>query len=137
MSTKTQDQSWYLIDAQQKTLGRLATYVGQLLQGKQTVSYLPYLDNGNYIIIINAQKIRVTGDKVNKKMYYKHSGKPGQLKQKTFLELQYSFPQEIIKIAIKGMLPKNLLSKQLLKKLKIYPTETHPHTAQKPQFLEI
>ena len=129
--------SWYLIDAQNKTLGRLATHIAQILKGKNKITYLPYLDNGNHIIVINAKKIYLTGNKINQKTYYYHSGKPGHLKQKSFAKLQCSSPKDIIQKAVKGMLPKNSLGTRLLKKLKIYETENHPHSAQQPQLMKI
>lgn len=129
--------SWYLIDAQNKTLGRLATSIAQLLRSKNKITYLPYLEDNNYVIIINAKKIHVTGNKVHEKVYSTHSGKPGHLKQRRFIELQHSSPEKIIKTAVKGMLPKNLLGKRLLKNLKVYEAGKHPHLAQKPKLLKI
>nr|YP_009294170.1 ribosomal protein L13 [Hildenbrandia rubra]AOM67412.1 ribosomal protein L13 [Hildenbrandia rubra] len=133
----TKHKSWYLIDAQNQTLGRLATCVTQILRGKDQVTYLPYLDTGHYVIIINADKVRITGKKAFQKIYYRHSGKPGHLKQKRFHERQRSLPESIIKIAVKGMLPKNSLAKQQLTKLKVYKSSEHPHRAQKPTLVNI
>lgn len=130
-------KKWYLIDARNQILGRLSTFVIKILQGKDSPYYLPYLDVGNYVIIINARQIKVTGRKSSQKMYFSHSGKPGNLKQETFKKLQLRFPKRIIENSIKGMLPKGHLGKQLFSKLKIYDGQFHPHSAQKPQSLTI
>ena len=130
-------KQWYLIDAKNLVLGRLSTHVIKILQGKDSPHYLPYLDTGNYVIIVNASQIKVTGRKILQKIYFSHSGQPGNLKQENFKKLQARFPKRIIRNSIKGMLPKGCLSKQLLAKLKIYDGQYHPHIAQEPQLLKI
>lgn len=130
-------KKWYLIDAKDQVLGRLSTYVIKILKGKDSPSYLPYLDPNNYVIIINARQIKVTGRKSFQKIYYSHSSQPGHLKQETFKKLQIRLPKRIIKNSIKGMLSKGPLNKQLLAKLKIYDGQHHPHSAQQPQLLTI
>ena len=135
--TNKTHKKWYLIDAKNQILGRLSTFVIKILQGKDSTFYLPYLDAGNYVIIINARQIKVTGHKNFQKIYFSHSGKPGNLKQETFKKLQIRFPKRIIENSIKGMLPKGSLGKQLFTKLKIYDDQYHPHSAQKPQLLTI
>lgn len=128
---------WYLIDAQGQTLGRLSTHIATILRGKNKTTYLPSTDTGDYVIVINASKISLSGNKVGQKTYYYHSSKPGHLRLKSFMELQSSSPETIIKIAVKGMLPKNFLAKQQLKKLKVYSNIHHPHLAQQPKLLNI
>lgn len=128
---------WYIINAQRKTLGRLATQIALILIGKNEVIYTPQLNHKNYIIIINAQKINLTGNKHKQKVYFKHSGQPGGLKIKTFKELKHKTPNKILEIAIQNMLPKNKLGKQLVKNLKVYSSNTHPHIAQKPTLLNL
>jgi large subunit ribosomal protein L13 len=128
---------WYLIDAQGKNLGRLSTAVANTLRGKKNPEYTPSLDCGNNIIIINTQKIVVTGQKRFQKIYYRHSGRPGGLKTETFEQLQKRSPNKIIEKAVKRMLPKGPLGRQLFKKLKAYPNNIHPHKAQNPTILHI
>lgn len=128
---------WYLIDAKNQILGRLSTHVVKILQGKDSPCYLPHLDVGNYVIIINARQIKVTGHKSLQKIYFSHSGRPGNLKQETLKKLQVRFPRRIIENSIRGMLPKGYLGKQLFAKLKIYDSRYHPHSAQKPQLLTL
>nr|YP_009297678.1 ribosomal protein L13 [Hildenbrandia rivularis]AOM67222.1 ribosomal protein L13 [Hildenbrandia rivularis] len=130
-------KSWYLINAQGKTLGRLATYIAQVLRGKNQTTYLPHRDNGDYIIVINAADIQIQGTKNSQKIYYNHSNRPGSFKYKSFTQLHKKFPDRAIKIAVKGMLPKNSLGRQIIKKLKVYASLEHPHSAQKPHLLEI
>lgn len=131
------NKQWYLIDAQGKTLGRLTTHIGIILRGKNKSTYLPSIDTGDYIIVINANKISLTGNKSKQKIYYYHSSQPGHLKKKSFISWQKSSPDMIIKIAVKGMLPKNFLARQQLKKLKVYNNAQHPHSAQQPKLLHI
>ena len=138
-SFKTSDiqNSWILVDATNKTLGRLATKVAFRLIGKHKPEYTPNADLGDYVIVINAKKVTVTGQKLFQKKYYKHSGFPGGIKEKSLKEVLDSSPEEVIKSAVKGMLPKNKLGKQMIKKLKVYNSEQHPHEAQKPLEIEL
>jgi large subunit ribosomal protein L13 len=137
LSTNVETKNWYLIDASGKTLGRLATEVVKILLGKHKSNYLPYLDNGDYVIIINSQSLKVTGKKLTQKFYYNHSGYPGGLRSERLIDLQNRFPEKILERAIKGMLPKNILGRTLFKHVKIYRDEFHPHTSQNPQLIEI
>ena len=130
-------EKWYLIDAEGKTLGRISTHVANLLRGKHNPMYTPYFDCGNYIIIINTKKIAISGNKKSQKIYWRHSGRPGGLKLETFEQLQNRFPNRIIKQAVKNMLPKGPLGRKLLKKLKAYTSDLHPHTAQNPQKINL
>lgn len=130
-------QSWFVIDAKGMVLGRLATEVARRLRGKHKPEYTPHVDTGDYIIVINASEVRVTGRKATDKVYYRHSGYPGGLKEEVFDKLQARHPERIIEFAVKGMLPKNSLGRSLLCKLKIYAGSQHPHEAQQPEILEI
>lgn len=123
---------WWLVDAEGKVLGRLATEVATLLRGKNKPEYVDFLDSGDFVIVINAEKVKVTGRKMDQKKYYAHSGYPGGLKEKTFRELLEKKPEEIIKKAVWGMIPKNQLGRAVYKKLKVYKGPHHPHEAQKP-----
>ncbi len=125
-------RKWYLIDAEGQILGRLAVKIAKILAGKEKPIYTPHLDVGDFVIVINAEKIKVTGNKEEKKVYYHHSGYPGGLKKKTYEQLLKEKPQRIIKEAVKGMLPKNKLGRRMFKKLKVYKGIEHPHQAQKP-----
>ena len=131
------EKSWLLVDASDKTLGRLSTYIAKILMGKNKPEYTPHNDIGDYVVVINAEKIKVTGNKNEQKTYYRHSGYPGGIKSKNFNDLITSYPERIITSAVKGMLPKNKLSKSVIKKLKVYKGETHPHSAQNPVKQEI
>ena len=128
---------WYVVDAQGKVLGRLATQIAMRLRGKHKPEYTPHVDTGDFIVVVNAAKLRVTGRKSQNKMYYRHSGQPGQMKETTFEKLQAKKPQLVLQLAVKGMLPKGPLGYAMLKKLKIYGGEKHPHAAQQPKALEI
>jgi len=128
---------WYVVDAQGKVLGRLATQIAARLRGKHKPQYTPHVDTGDFIVVVNAAKLRVTGRKAEDKMYYRHSGQPGQLKETTFGKLQAKKPERVLQIAVKGMLPKGPLGYAMLKKLKVYGGATHPHSAQQPKALEI
>ena len=128
---------WYLVNAQDKVLGRLATQIASRLRGKHKPEYTPHVDTGDFIVVVNASKLRVTGRKAQNKMYYRHMGQPGQLKETTFEKLQAKKPQLVLQLAVKGMLPKGPLGYAMLKKLKIYGGEKHPHAAQQPKALEI
>ena len=128
---------WYLVDAKGKILGRMATGIARTLSGKDKPIYTPHLDTGDFVVVINAKSVKVTGRKEEQKMYYRHSGYPGGLKQRTFKELREKKPEEIIMRAVKGMLPKNKLGRGMLKRLKVYPGENHPHQAQKPESIDL
>jgi large subunit ribosomal protein L13 len=133
----TLDKKWYVIDAADQRLGRLATEVAMILRGKNKPTYTPHLDTGDFVIIINAEKIAVTGKKRQQKLYRRHSGRPGGMKVETFDKLQKRIPERIIEHAVKGMLPKNTLGRQLFTHLKVYAGGSHPHQAQKPEILAI
>ena len=126
------EKTWYLIDAENKTLGRVAIQISQILIGKHKYDYSYHLDTGDYVVVINAEKIIVSGQKEKMKKYYSHSGRPGGMKIKTFEQLRSYMPERIIEKAVKGMLPKGSLGKDLYRKLKVYSTDEHPHTAQQP-----
>ncbi|MCM8772656.1 MAG: 50S ribosomal protein L13 [Candidatus Omnitrophica bacterium] len=130
-------RKWYLIDADGQILGRLASKVAKILMGKHKPIYTPHVDTGDYVIVINAEKIRVTGKKLKDKIYYKHSGYLGHLKEETLASLLSRKPETVIKLAVKGMLPKNSLGRKMLKKLKVYRGPEHPHIAQKPEILNL
>ena len=131
------EQSWILVDAKDKTLGRLASALASRLRGKHRPEFTPNADLGDYIVVINANKINVTGDKLNQKKYFKHSGYPGGIKSKSLDNVIKNSPEDAIRMAVKGMLPKNKLGKKMLTKLKIYKDNKHPHQAQNPSTLEI
>ena len=129
-------RDWYVVDAQGKPLGRLATEVARRLRGKHKPEYTPHVDTGDYIVIINAEQVRVTGNKASDKMYYRHSGFPGGIKSSNFEGLIAKKPEAPIEIAVKGMLPKGPLGRDMFRKLKVYAGAVHPHTAQQPQELK-
>ncbi|ADB95728.1 50S ribosomal protein L13 [Candidatus Atelocyanobacterium thalassae] len=129
------EQKWYVIDAEKQRLGRLACEIAKILRGKKKPTYTPHLDTGDFIIVINAEKIEVTGRKSHQKLYRRHSGRPGGMKVETFEKLLKRIPERIIEKAVKGMLPKNTLGRQLFTKLKVYAGPSHPHQAQKPEKL--
>ena len=133
-STKAKDiaREWWVIDAADKTLGRVATEVANLLMGKHKPLYAPYIDTGDYVVVINAAKVKVTGKKAEQKIYYRYSGYPGGLKSPSFKELFTQNPSRVIELAVKGMLPHNNLGRVMFKKLKVYPGNEHPHQAQNP-----
>ena len=139
VSTRPQDVShaWYVVDAENKTLGRLATEIAHRLRGKHKPEYTPHVDTGDYIVVVNAEKVRVTGNKFSDKKYYSHSGFPGGIKEISFKDLQQRYPERIIEKAVKGMLPRNPLGRAMFKKLKVYSGAEHPHSAQQPQTLEL
>ena len=130
-------ESWILVDAEDKTLGRLASSLASRLRGKHRPEYTPNADLGDYIVVVNASKISVTGDKLNQKKYYKHSGYPGGIKSKSLKEVIKNSAEDAIRMAVKGMLPKNKLGKKMLTKLKIYKDSEHPHQAQNPSIVDI
>ena len=127
------ERKWYVIDAEDKTLGKIAAEVASILRGKKKPIYTPHVDTGDYVIVINADKVRVTGKKEEQKIYKSHSGYPGGLKETTLRELRAKKPEEIIRHAVKGMMPKGKLGRQMFKKLKVYAGPEHPHTAQNPE----
>ncbi len=129
-------RDWYIVDAEGQTLGRLASEVASRLRGKHKPEFTPHVDTGDYIVVVNAEKIVVTGNKLNDKMYYRHSGYIGSLKQKNLKTLLDDTPERAIEFAVKGMLPKNSLGRDMYRKLKVYAGTEHPHTAQQPQPLE-
>ena len=131
------ERNWYLIDAKDKVLGRIAVEIARRLRGKHKPIYTPHADAGDFIIVVNAEKIALTGKKLDDKFYYWHTGYPGGIKSVAAGKLQRQKPGEILKIAVKGMLPKNSLGRMMLKKLKVYAGSDHPHEAQRPQPLEI
>jgi large subunit ribosomal protein L13 len=126
------NKTWYLINAENKTLGRVASQIAQILIGKHKSDYSYHLDTGDYIVVINAEKIMLSGKKPQTKLYYSHSGRPGGMKTKTFSQLQSYIPERIIEKSVKGMLPKGPLGRNLFRKLKVYATNEHPHVAQQP-----
>ena len=127
------ERKWYVIDAEDKTLGKIASEVASILRGMKKPIYTPHVDCGDYVIVINAEKVRVTGKKEEQKIYKSHSGYPGGLKETTLRELRAKKPEEIIRHAVKGMMPKGKLGRQMFKKLKVYAGPEHPHTAQNPE----
>lgn len=131
------ERNWYLIDAQGRVLGRLATEIASILRGKRKPTYSPHMDNGDHVVVINADKVMVTGKKRQQKKYYHHSGYPGGLRSRTFAQLLVRKPEHILRQAVKGMLPHNRLGRQMLKKLRVYVGPDHPHQSQKPQPLEL
>jgi large subunit ribosomal protein L13 len=136
-SLATVTPTWYVVDAKGQRLGRLATKVARLLRGKDKPIYTPFLDTGDYVIVINAREVEVTGKKRSQKLYRRHSGRPGGMKVETFAQLQARLPERIIEEAVWGMLPKNRLGRALFTKLRVYPGPEHPHAAQQPQVLPL
>ncbi len=130
------EKRWYVVDADGKTLGRLSTLIADTIRGKTKPTYTPHVDTGDFVIVVNAEKIAVTGKKLDKKMYYRHSGYPGGLKERTLRQQLDKRPTDVIRLAVKGMLPKNKLASAQLTKLKIYAGPDHPHEAQAPMPLE-
>ncbi|MDC3078598.1 50S ribosomal protein L13 [SAR86 cluster bacterium] len=131
------EKKWLLLDASDKTLGRLSAKISSILMGKNKAQYTPHNDLGDYIVVINAEKVKVTGNKDIQKKYYRHSGYPGGLKSSSFSEIIEKNPEEIILKAVKGMLPKNKLSNSMISKLKVYKGENHPHIGQNPYKIEL
>ncbi|MBD2081367.1 50S ribosomal protein L13 [Leptolyngbya sp. FACHB-17] len=130
-------RDWYVVDATDQRLGRLATEIAMILRGKNKPTYTPHLDTGDFVVVINADKVTVTGKKASQKVYRRHSGRPGGMKTESFEKLQARLPERIIEQAVKGMLPKNSLGRQLFTKMKVYAGADHPHAAQQPKVLEI
>jgi large subunit ribosomal protein L13 len=131
------ERNWLVVDAAGKTLGRLATQIADLLRGKGKPEYTPHVDTGDFVVVINAEKIAVTGNKLADKRYYRHSGYPGGLRSRTLGDMLERRPEEVIRRAVRGMMPRNRLARKQLTKLKVYAGPDHPHAAQKPQPLEI
>jgi large subunit ribosomal protein L13 len=130
-------RDWYVVDAAGKTLGRLATQIAETLRGKGKPQYTPHVDSGDFVVVVNAEKVAVTGNKLDQKRYYRHSGYPGGLKSRTLREQLERRPEEVLRKAVRGMLPKNRLASKQLMKLKIYAGAEHPHEAQAPKPLEV
>ncbi|MEB2310940.1 MAG: 50S ribosomal protein L13 [Sorangiineae bacterium] len=130
-------RKWWVIDAKDQPLGRLATRVATILRGKHKATYTPHLDTGDFVIVVNAAAVKVTGNKATDKKYYRHSGYPGGIREQSFEKLIARFPERPIELAVKGMLPKNVLGREMLSKLKIYGSGDHPHQAQKPEPLPL
>ena len=134
---ETRERNWLVVDATGLTLGRLATQIADALRGKRKPEYTPHVDTGDFVIVVNAEKISVTGQKRTEKIYYRHSGYPGGLKERTLAEMLEKRPEEVIRKAVKGMLPRNRLARKQLTKLKVYAGPEHPHAAQQPVPMEI
>ncbi|MFP4070560.1 MAG: 50S ribosomal protein L13 [Desulfovibrionales bacterium] len=139
ITPKLQDiqRNWLVVDAQDKILGRLATEIARRLRGKHKPEFTPHMDTGDFVIVVNADKIRVTGAKMEQKKYYRHTGYPGGIRETSLKDMLDKKPERVVAHAVKGMLPKNSLGRALLKKLKVYAGPDHPHTAQQPQALDI
>ena len=131
------EKNWHLVDAKDKVLGRLAVKIATILSGKNKAQYSPNADLGDFVVVVNAEKVKVTGNKFTQKNYYHHTGYPGGLKTKSFEKMQEDSPEKIIEKAVKGMLPKNKLANQIIKKLRVYSGSVHPHIGQKPKELSI
>ena len=131
------ERDWFLVNAEGKTLGRLAAEIARVLRGKHKPIYTPHLDCGDYVIVVNAEKVRVTGRKLDQKMYYRHSGYPGGITSISLRDQLRKHPERVLQAAVKGMLPKNRLGRKMLKKLKVYAGDSHPHQAQQPKSLEL
>jgi large subunit ribosomal protein L13 len=133
----TRERNWLVVDASGKTLGRLATQIADTLRGKRKPEYTPHIDVGDFVIVVNAEKVAVSGRKREQKLYYRHSGYPGGLRSRTLAEMLDRRPEEVIRRAVKGMLPRNRLGRAQLRKLKVYAGPEHPHAAQKPEPMEV
>ena len=130
-------RKWWVVDAKDQPLGRLASKVAQILTGKHKPSYTPHVDTGDFVVIVNAAQVKVTGNKANDKNYYTHSGYPGSIRKESFRHLIVRHPERPIELAVKGMLPKNVLGRQMIEKLKVYGNGDHPHQAQQPESLKV
>ncbi len=137
MNKETAENNWYVIDAEGKTLGRMAAEIAHRLRGKHKPEYTPHVDTGDYIVVVNAEKVSVTGKKTTDKLYHRHSGYPGGLKTRTFNEMVEKAPEDIITLAVKGMMPSTPLGRAMLRKLKVYAGTEHPHGAQNPAELNL
>jgi large subunit ribosomal protein L13 len=131
------ERKWWIVDATGKTLGRLSTEIAQTLRGKNKPTFTPHVDTGDFVVVINSEKIKVKGNKADQKVYYRHTGYFGGIKETSYKEMLESHPERIITKAVEGMLPKNILSSQIIKKLKVYAGTEHPHAAQKPELLTL
>jgi large subunit ribosomal protein L13 len=136
-NSETRQRDWYVVDAEGKTLGRLATRIADTLRGKHKPEYTPHVDTGDFVIVVNAEKVAVTGNKLQDKRYWRHSGHPGGIRSRTLGEMLDQRPEEVIRKAVRGMLPRNRLARRQLTKLKIYAGPDHPHTAQQPKEMEV
>lgn len=136
-NSDTVKRDWYVVDASGKTLGRLATEIASRLRGKHKPEYTPHVDTGDYIVVVNAEKVQVTGNKASDKIYYRHTGFVGGIKSASFEKLIERKPEQVLELAVKGMMPRNPLGRAMLRKLKVYAGTEHPHTAQQPQALNI
>ena len=134
---ETRQRDWYVVDAEGRTLGRLATQIADALRGKRKPEYTPHCDTGDFVVVVNAAKVAVTGDKLASKLYHRHTGYPGGLRTRTLGEMLERRPEEVIRKAVKGMLPRNRLARQQLGKLKVYAGPEHPHAAQRPKQMEV
>lgn len=134
---ETRQRDWYVVDAEGKTLGRLATQIADALRGKRKPEYTPHVDTGDFVVVVNAAHVAVTGDKRRSKLYYRHSGYPGGLRSRTLGEMLERRPEEVVRKAVKGMMPRNRLARQQLRKLKVYAGPEHPHAAQQPKPMEV
>ncbi len=130
-------REWFVVDAQGKTLGRLSSEIAKILRGKHKPTFTPHVDCGDYVIVINADKVRLTGRKASQKMYYRHSGYPGGLREIPWREMMEKHPERAVELAVRGMLPHNSVGRKMFKKLKVYASDSHPHQAQKPTVLEL
>lgn len=131
-NSQTVTKDWYLVDATDKTLGRMATVIANHLRGKHKPEYTPHVDTGDYVVVVNADKVKVTGNKARDKIYYRYSGYPGGIKAVSFEKMLERAPERVIQMAVKGMMPKNKLSRKMMRKLKVYSGSDHPHSAQQP-----
>jgi large subunit ribosomal protein L13 len=136
-TAESRQRDWYVVDAEGKTLGRLATQIADVLRGKRKPEYTPHVDTGDFVIVVNAAKVAVTGNKRADKIYYRHTGYPGGIRSRTLAEMLQRHPEEVIRKAVKGMLPRNRLARRQLTKLKIYAGPEHPHQAQQPKPMEV
>ncbi len=136
-NVNTVDPKWYIVDAADKTLGRLASELASRLRGKHKPTYTPHADTGDFFVVVNVDKLKVTGNKAKDKIYYRHTGYPGGIKQESFEMLQARRPERVLEIAIKGMLPKGPLGRKMFRKLKVYAGNEHPHTAQQPEPIDL
>src|ERR1044072_4484162 len=134
---ENRQRDWYIVDAEGKTLGRLATQIADMLRGKRKPEFTPHCDTGDFVVVINAEKIRVTGKKMEQKLYWRHSGYPGGIRSRTLAEMLERQPEEVIRKAVKGMIPRTKLGRAQLRKLKVYAGTDHPHAAQQPKTIEI
>lgn len=136
-NSANRERNWVVVDAQGKTLGRLATRIADLLRGKGKPEYTPHVDVGDFVVVVNAERVRVTGNKLTDKRYWRHSGYPGGIRSRTLAEMLERQPEEVIRRAVKGMMPRNRLSRKQLGKLKVYAGPDHPHAAQSPNPIEV